>query len=173
MNDVNIKLNHLEQTNRKNNAIITGVPKTYAEHTAHALNENAVPYTTREDTISAVCSIMRESCNMEIAPADIKFAYRLHSVRNELRPILESLHSFSLRTKVVKSRRLRQQLLYHGVKIFIKNHITKINSDLVRKARLMVKNHEAHSIWTRDRQIFVKWSEHSPPAQVTCNADFD
>ena len=32
MNDVNIKLNHLEQTNRKNNVIITGVPKTYAEH---------------------------------------------------------------------------------------------------------------------------------------------
>ena len=92
-----------------------------------------------ERTQSVLCALIRESCSMEIASADVQFAYQLHLIRGELQPILVSFHFFSLRTKVVKSHSPRKIPLYHGDKIFINDHLNKTNSDLVRKARLMVK----------------------------------
>ena len=96
------------------------------QNTVDPLNEDAVPYTSREDTINAVCSVIRESCNMEVASVDIQFAYRLRLVCGESLPLLVSFHSFSLRIKVVKSRCPRQQLLNHGDKIFINDHLRPI-----------------------------------------------
>ncbi len=174
------KVNLLEQTGRRNNIVITGIPETYAERTEEAIfgddgeiDASSTPHPSREDTIKAVCSVLHEACNIEIKPADISSAFRLRSKRTGPRPILVSFHSMGLRSSVVRARRPKQQLRFKGSNIFINDHLTKLNSDLAYRARQYVKQREAHSTWVRDGQIFVKWSTNSNPTVIHAMADFD
>ncbi len=144
LRNVNLKINQLEQTSRKNCLVISGVGETFAERVTEAGQEDAPPQHSREDTIKAVCSVLRESCKVEVSPQDIQSAFRLRSRRNEPRSILVSLHSNTLRASIMRARQPKQQLLFHGSPIFINDHLTKSNADLAFKARQLVKSKDAH-----------------------------
>ncbi len=163
------RINVLEQVGRKNNIIINGVAETFAERVTD--HDDAVPIESREDTIKSVCTVVAEACGVTITPTDIQSAYRLKTRRPGPRPILVSFNSYTTRQSVVKSRRPRQKLTFRGTPVYINDHLTEINAELSRKARDLVKKHEAFATWTNEGRVFIKWSENSRPSNVQSLGD--
>jgi hypothetical protein len=154
-----MKLNRLEQAGRKNDIIVNGIPETYAERVSVAGHADDPSTHTREDTLNTICTVFREACHTDISPSDIKSAFRLQSRRPGPRPILVSLYSPTTRSALVRSRRPKETLQYHGAPIYLNDHLTSMNSDFYQKARKLVKDKVAFATWTRDGQVYLKWSE--------------
>ncbi len=167
------KVNLLEQDSLKNNIIINGITETYAERVTDGMDDDDPPPLIREDTVETACSVFHDSCNVTVVSADIKSAFRLKSKRPGPRPLLVSFHSHATKMAVVRARRPKQTLSYHGVNIYINDHLTAINSDLSNKARQLVKQQAAFSTWVRDGQIYIKWSRNDRPARINCLADLN
>ena len=163
-----IKVNALEQNSRKNNVIINGISETYAERAipAHEGDGETPPPPTREDTVASVCAVINEACNLSLSSSDIQTAYRMKSRRAGPRPVLVSFHTQDVKQRVVKSRRPKQTLKFRGSSIYINDHLTDFNSELYRLSRDQVKQHEAVAAWTRDGQIFIKWSADSRSERI-------
>lgn len=170
---LNHRINALEQASRKCNIIIDGITETYAERASATLDGGNATESPREDTLTTVCKVLQDACKVTVSPADISSAARLPSKNGRCRPLLVSFHSSAMRSAVVKARQPRQTLMYAGSPIYINDHLTKFNSDLSYKARQLVKHREAHSSWSRDGQIFIKWSPTSRPALIQKMSDFD
>ena len=174
VDNLSVRVNLLEQTTRKNNVVITGVAETYAERATPAVDgELSVVDETRDDTVAKVCTVLKEACNVNVSVADISTAIRLQSKHSGPRPLLVTFHSSAVRSTVIKSRRPKQQLVYHGTPIYINDHLTKYVADLAYKARMLVKQREAHSTWVRNGLVFVKWTATSRPTQIQKMTDFD
>lgn len=169
--DMKTTLNTLEQAGRKCNVVITGVKETYAERVTDPTDGNSAPVTSRDDTIRTVCSLLNEACKLTVSPSDIQFATRLKSKRAGPRPLLVGFNSTSLRTSVVTARQRGQTLSFAGSSIYINDHLTQLNSDLARKARLLVKQKNAHSTWTRDGQVYIKWAANERGVPVHRESD--
>ena len=73
---------------------------------------------------------------------------------------------------VIKVRRPKQKLSFHGNLIYVNEHLTEINAKFARTARQFVKKNEAYASWTRDGQIFIKWSADSTPIRIQSAEDF-
>jgi hypothetical protein len=171
---LSVKVSLLEQSARKNNIVITGVAETYAERTTAAADgEIPVVDDTRDDTVAKVCAVLKETCNVNVSAADILTATRLQSKHTGPRPLLVSFHSSSVRATVIRARRPKQQLKYQGTPIYINDHLTKYTADLAYKARMLVKQREAHSTWVRNGLVFIKWTATSRPSQIQKMTDFD
>jgi cell division protein FtsL len=174
IDQLTLKINSLEQLARKTNIVISGVSESYAERASFAADPDALPQpdTSRVDTIALTCAVLKDACKITVTPADILSATRLQSKRDGPRPLLVSFHSTALRTAVIRARQPKQKLLFCGSTIYINDHLTKFNSDLAFKARLAVKEKKAHSTWTHNGLVYIKWSATSRPVQIQKFADF-
>lgn len=166
----NVQINALEQTARGNNLVISGIPETFAER-ADPATQGAQP--SRDDTLKSIISVAQETCGITLLPANIHAAFRIASRKPGPRPILVTLHSAEIRMRLLKSRRPREKLSFRGNDIFINEHWTHLNSKLIYMARQMVKNHQAHSTWTKDGHIFIRWTDHDRPSRIVQESDFN
>jgi cell division protein FtsB len=171
LGDLKSTVNVLEQAARKCNVVISGVKETFAEKVTDPADGNGAPATSREDTVRTVCSLLSEACKLNVAPSDIQFATRLKTKHTGPRPLLVGFHSSSLRTSVVTARQRGQTLSFAGSSIYINDHLTHLNSDLAHKARLLVKQKNAHSTWTRDGQVYIKWAVNDRAMPVRRESD--
>lgn len=172
INSVKTKLNYLEQATRRNNVIITGIPETFAEKVTETEGEDAPPANIREDTVAAVCEVVKESCGLtSISATDIHYAQRLKSKLPGPRPVLVSFMTLAMRETVIKARRPKQTLSFRGGTIYINEHLTDTNANLLHTVRQLIKKGDAHSSWTRNGQIYIKWEQNSRPLRVQSTAD--
>jgi hypothetical protein len=169
--NLKMSVNMLEQTSRKCNVVISGVKETFAERTTEASDGETAPANTREDTVRTVCTLLGEACNITASPSDIQFATRLKSKREGPRPLLVGFFSPALRSSVMSARKPKQTLSFRGSSFYINDHLTQLNASLSRNARTLVKQGHAHSTWTRDGQVFIKWTAMDRPNLIRCDAD--
>ena len=180
-----MKLNQVEQSTRKNNVIINGIPESFAERAAPGVTGDSeesgdsgdppAVAISREDTIKYTCTVINEACGLTITPSDIHSAFRLKLNKSDAtgpRLVLVTFNSFSKRQMVIKARRPKQKLSFHGNLIYVNEHLTEINAKFARTARQFVKKNEAYASWTRDGQIFIKWSADSTPIRIQSAEDF-
>lgn len=169
--NLKMSVNILEQASRKCNVVISGVKETFAERTTEASDGDTTPVNTREDTVRTVCTLLGEACNITVSPSDIQFATRLKSKREGPRPLLVGFFSPALRSSVMSARKPKQTLSFRGSSFYVNDHLTQFNAGLSRNARTLVKQGHAHSTWTRDGQVFIKWTATDRPNLIRCDAD--
>ena len=138
------------------------------ERAVAAEEDDGSPVIAKEDTIKTVCSVIKEACIITTQPTDIQTVFRL---RNNLRPLLVSFHSSSVKTSITSTRRPKQTLTYRGSNIYLNDHLTPLNSELAHNARQLVKQRQAFASWVRDGQVFVKWTKDDRADRVTKLAD--
>ena len=161
------RVDQLETQMRGNNLVFHGVPEsTYAEAASVAVKdgENRRP-TPRQDTVKAVVECCRDKLNLDVSERDITAGYRIPGFRNAPRPIIVTFASRLVRDNVYESRRLlRKQTTTQGV--YIKEHLTKKNSDIFSKGRKLLKEKRITSVWTRNGVVFVRKAESDRPTRV-------
>ncbi len=166
--DLSLEINQIEQNLKRNSLLLTGVKETFAERTSVF-----DPNKKSEDVVSGICKVINDACNIVVQPDDILSAYRLQSkvASNVSRPLVISFHSTKLRDSVIKARKPGQTLSYNKNNIYFSDYLTSFNSNLLRKAKDLVKKGKAAAAWSRNGTIYIKWSAADKPSRISSEDD--
>ena len=72
------KVNQLERTSGRQNIFITGIPETYAKRMTEDGDDDVQPHSSHEDTVKAVCDVIREACCIAVKPDDLTIRFDLN-----------------------------------------------------------------------------------------------
>ena len=143
IHDMEKQIDSLEQYTRRNSLRVQGIPEKETE-----------------DTCEEVLKIVNETLgvNPPIAPSDIDRVHRVgpHSTnRSGPRPVIIKMATYRARARIFKER---AKLRHCPDRIFINEDLTKLRSNLFRKARQHRKDGKLSDCWTYDGNILVKTS---------------
>src|SRR5207248_3851333 len=96
---------------------------------------------------NTVLEFFRNELHVDISPDDISIAHRLRvGARDSVRPVIVRFNNRKARNKVYSAK---SQLKNSGKRIFINEHLTKMNSDIFFEARKLVREKKIFAAWTR------------------------
>lgn len=148
--DLSDKINDLEQYNRRNNLCITGI--------AEEPGENC----------KQIIQTIGKKLNIEVSNEDVRAAYRLGKKEQKTRPLLVEFSFINKRNEIFNARKhLREKCR----NVYINEHLTQKNYNLLYKMRKMKKEKKIFSVWTVNGKIRVRSSEGSQPNYVTSIGD--
>lgn len=130
------KSNYNEQYSRKNNVKVMGIQETENESEQNLMKE--------------VISLVRGVANVNIEPYEIMAIHRIPS-KNEPKPVLMKLRNNSVKTRLMKQRRIMKQ---QGHKLV--DDVTKLNTGLISRLQLHEK---IDSAWFFNGAIYGKTTE--------------
>jgi len=157
--NANSKIDSLEQYNRHDNLIITGLPlSSYAEATSTGSASSSTPRETSQATEAAVIDLCATHLHVDIQPSDISVAHRLKKPTgpNPGPPaVIVRFTSRKARERVYVARR---NLKDCPTKIYINEDLTKPTAELFRHARQLIKQKAIHSAWTAGGIVYIRQS---------------
>lgn len=174
----------LEANEVKLESRVTTLEREIVDLQQYSRNKNleirGVPMTTNEN-VYTVLGRLAQSLEVQFGVNDISTAHRLASPR-------DSRYSPSIIVQFV-SRDVRRRWLIAAKKkrpqttdlsaslrpgpVFVGEHLTKHNKDLLKMAKSYVKEGRLTYAWTRDGKVFVRKTSQSPPRRVIFTQDID
>lgn len=146
------KLNECNQFNRRNNVCIYGVPESDGEILKNEVKKLAT------------------KIKVSIGNREIDDAFRMgKKCENITRPILVQFSSLTIRNEFLRARR---ELQAAGLKtIFINEHLTKENSELMYHLRKLKKQKKIFAAWTEYGKPRVRFVEGGATLKISCIDD--
>ena len=141
-------------------ASVIGGARDDSRKTGSGLGLSAGPTETNVSTEQAVVEFCSDVLNVDVTRADISVAHRLKKSKfakpDEPAPIIVRFSSRRTRNNVYAARKC---LKNHEPRIFINEHLIKERSDLLRQARLLVKNKQLQGAWTSNGIVYIRVSD--------------
>ena len=167
------KINEMEQYQKKDNIIISG-PDLQLHTYSHVAGSNEKDGQSAEDLTENPLSLNEENTmktnfntfvqkhlKISIKEEDILSIHKLRKRHDGIEPVIVKFARNSTKRAVMSMRKKLK-----GTKIYINDHLTRMNSIIERKAREMKKSGSLHSSWTLNGRIFVKEKEHSNRKEI-------
>lgn len=131
----------LQQRSRINNIIINGIPEAKGED-VYRLVEN-----------------IGDKLGISNPASHVQVAHRVKTTTTgKAKPIV--VRMLNSRTRDLWTAAFRQKQLWKQ-KIFVSEHLTKKNQDLLAKTKALKLQHQYQFVWVKDCKIFVRQSEKS------------
>ena len=177
INELETRIEDLEQYSRQDNLIITGFNYQHLSYSG-AANPNQDVFnhenSTEQERISLEDQVVNMLQNHDI-PIDKNSISACHTIPNKHkpseRPIVIRFTNRKAKIRVLQNSRKLKKVrdsdvtnVAHGSGIFINEHLTTKNNMIAKKARYMKKEGKIEQTWVRNCKIFVKYK--------TANGDF-
>ena len=105
---------------------------------------------------------------VKVKDSEILAIHKLRKRRDGIEPVLVQFSHNTIKRSLMKERKKLR-----GSDIYLNDHLTRMNSDLEKKARIMKKEGQIHSFWTINGRIFIKTRESGPKKEIKCLNDLD
>lgn len=143
---VNEHVEELNQYQRRNNILISGIPET-----------------TNENVYDIVCSVAA-ALDVQIGHGDLDAVHRLPSSKPEVpKQILAKIICRWKKEEMMTAKWHKKTLTttdinLHGPtrNIYLNDHLTKFNESIAKRARDLKREGHIFSTWTRDCKVFVR-----------------
>lgn len=146
-------IDDLQQRSRLSNIIINGIPE--------AKNEN----------VYKLVENIGEKLNIQDPGSHIQVAHRVLSTnKNKPKPIVVRL--LNTKTRDIWTTAYRQKKMWQQ-KIYLSEHLTKKNQDILRQAKAFKTEHKFKYAWVRDCKVFLRKSDNSRVFVIRCHEDFN
>lgn len=159
--------NEKEQQMRLYNVEITGVPE------------------SKDEKVTAIVTTIAKHLGVSILSADIDYASRITPrTRNANRPraIVAKFCRRQLKDVLISAARKKAGGIKAGdvglassstamAAIYINEHLTVTNKDLLYKARNLVRERGFQYLWVRNGHILVRRKDGAPPLRINCADD--
>ncbi|KAL0849998.1 hypothetical protein ABMA28_011909 [Loxostege sticticalis] len=137
-----------------------------------------IPVKKNENLYEVVCKI-GDLLGQHIDKTDINFVTRARSTTQASKPIIVGFLVRYKKQDFVASARLRkpgltaQDLGFTGDmnKIYINDHLTKHNKQLLSKAKTLAREHNFNYVWVQNSRILTRKSETSPIIPINSESD--
>jgi len=140
VNEFEDKIDVYEQYSKKANIIVNGLP--YSE------NEN----------VRGKFFQLAEELRVELYDYDIGAIHRLPAREGKIPGIVVNLNCMDSKEALIRNSR-REKLTLNGCPIFIDEHLTKKNADILRKAKQLVRKGVYDSAWYVNGKIWTRTEE--------------
>lgn len=164
MSELQAKVNMLEQEKLKHNIIIKGVPEKE----------------TNDNELKNMVMLFLLKLSKTITAAEIvtskRIGFKRASNTTEKRPIVVQLTNAELKEtllNVAKKASLNCFVVFNGIpigrkedKVFISEHLTKLNESLFFEARKLRRAEIVQFAWTKNGVVLIKQTEDSKPIRL-------
>lgn len=146
-------LKSVQISERANNIILSGLKEeTFAQRTAESAEPDSPQAESHASVERSVLALITDQLHIDAKPEHISIAYRLKKGKKDsIRPIFVKFSCRKMRDSVYAARKKLD-----GQNIFISEHLTRENSDLLFKARQMKREGQIFSAWSRGGLVYVK-----------------
>ena len=121
---------------------------------------------SRMNSVKAVMDCYESRLGLKISASDIITGYGMPvPKKGPRRPIVVCFASRSTREKVFDSRSLLRKQQWDA-KIYINEHLTKLNSETFANGRRLLKDRKISSVWISNGYIYLKKSEVDKPSRI-------
>ena len=128
------KIDKLEQYGKKQNIIVNGL----------LVTEN-------EDLRERITQLANE-LDVEVFDRDISAIHRLPAKEGRIPGIVVRLNNLDIKSQLIRSSR-REKLEWNGSKIFVDEHLTRKNADILIRAKGLAKKGIVWSAWYNNAKI--------------------
>jgi hypothetical protein len=170
----NQRIDELERYSRSENLIIRGLPELSAAERASASpssQDSSSLRVSHQSVETSVTTFLKDVLHLEVEASDISTAHRLKAgPKDTTRPIIVRFTSRRVRNTVYGAKKL---LKGASSKVFISEHLTKLDSDLYYEARRLLRDKKIFAAWTQNGLVHVRFSP-DPTSKATivrCRAD--
>lgn len=164
--EMQVRLDQLEQYTRKDNVIIQGLKSgSYAAAASDATEDEDL---SDEQLEANVLKFFETDLGVVLAPADINI---MHYVPAKVgKNILVKFVTRKSKLLVLKNRSKLK-----GKQVYISEHLTRRNNQLFYQARMLAKQNRVSGAWVRNAKVFVRTNGDPTVAKtyvITCSNDF-
>lgn len=164
INELEKRLDDLEQYSRMNDVIITGLkvkPRSYARAVAGSNNGGEPTEEEVSSTEHQVVTFFREK-GINVNTENIEACHLLPKRRN----IDVSTVILRFDNRKYKNALMKQGRLLRGTDVYVNEHLTRKNGEIAKKARLLKKQNKIQGTWVRNCKIFIKLNGSPEEAKV-------
>lgn len=160
----NEKINSLENYNRIDNLVISGLPLadySDAASTGAGTGADGLNSESSASTELIVIDLVNAHLNIPITAADISVAHRLRKKQSDPGParVIVRFTNRKMRNAVYAARRqLKRFNDNNGHRIFVNEDLTHESAELFRQARQLVKQKRIFRCWTAGGEVYIKKS---------------
>jgi hypothetical protein len=134
------KLDSLEQHSKKFNLIINGLPTEENENLCDQLRE------------------LLKELRIEVHNNDVCAIHRLPARNDQIPSIIVRLNNLDLKQLLIKKAK-EARLNYDGSKIFIDEHLTRKNAEILKRAKQLTKGNKINSAWFHNGSVRIRESK--------------
>lgn len=157
---LNLEIDNRDQWARANNVEIKGIPQ--------KKSENLYDIATKIGSL----------CDFAIKKEDINYIARIPTrVPNAEKPIIISFNNRYIKEELVASARRSKRLDLSALgfstagNVYINDHLTQKNKNLLSKAKALAKEKQFQYIWVKHSKIMARKSDTSPVFFIKCEKD--
>ena len=170
------KVNDLEQNSKKKNIIVTGlntssyatVSRPTTRSSTSTDTDDHPPTSTTDNSIMRAnfVKFAKSKLDVYIEPYDITAIHELPARWDGKRPIIVQFLSADKKTEIMMKRRLLR-----GTDIYLNDHLSALNAEMFREARRLKREGKVDQAWTMNCSVFVKRRVGDNKEQIRCKAD--
>lgn len=141
-----------------------------------------VPDTSHEDTVGVVIKIA-EKIGVSLDVGEVEFAHRVRPRKTSgstTAAIVARLRHRHVKDSIIAASRKHRSFKPSDIglsgkstngNIFINEHLTKSNKQLLKECKLKARELEFKYVWTKNCRIYVRRNDTSPPIPIIINSD--
>ena len=175
IDDLERRVNDLEQHSRKRNIIVTGLNvHSYAHAATRTRSTRGSTQTDGEDVSESnemrkqFVKFAKDKLNVSVEEIEITAIHDLPKRKDGTTPVIVQLLSVDKKTDLMRRRKNLK-----GSNVFLNDQLTRTNNELFAEARRLKKEGKLYGTWTMNCNIFVKKTEHDKKVLIKCKADLD
>ncbi|KAI5723366.1 uncharacterized protein LOC103521242 [Diaphorina citri] len=147
------EINDLQQRSRLSNIIINGIPEAKGENVFKLVED------------------LGRKLEINNAESHIQVAHRVKTTnKTKAKPIVVRL--LNSKTRDIWTAAYRQKKLW-AQKIYVNEHLTKKNQDLLHQAKEFKSRYNFNFVWVRDCKIFIRKNDKSRVFVIRSELDFE
>ncbi len=176
INELERRVNDLEQHSRKRNIIVTGLNvHSYAHAATRPRSTRGSANVTDGEDVSEsnemrknFVKFAQDKLNVSVEEIEITAIHDLPKRKDGTTPVIVQLSSVDKKTDLMRKRKCLK-----GSNVFLNDQLTKVNNDLFAEARRLKRENKLYGTWTMNCNIYVKKTEHDKKVQIKCKGDLE
>ena len=165
INSLENRVHELEQYSRREDLVISGIElknRSYARVTRTGQNDDNNEGAPIEEQESVETQVINEFAKRDVLlkSEDISACHTLGKKEpGKTNPIVIRFVSRKTKIDILRnSKKLKDPQNESWPKIYVNEHLTKLNASIARKARFLRKQQKIVSTWTRNCTVFIKYN---------------
>lgn len=171
INALGQRLEQIEAQSVLNEIYVLGL-KDHPTITKEGLSMQGSRPATTEPVIDLIINYLKQEMNIHLTHSDINYAYRTKKISdpNLPTPILVNFVSAQKRNelllKIKTQRKLSNKSAGSNAPVYFNERLTKLNSEIAYKARLLQRNKKITSTWIFRGESYLRKEHSSKPVRI-------
>lgn len=118
---------------------------------------------------------LKKNLDIQIGVNEIIYAYTIKRNVNESNPppIIISFANYAIKQEILRKAKENKKTSGIYTRIYYNERLTKLNSEILFKSRLLHRNNKIHACWSYRGEVYLRKNSTSKPTKITKLSDLE